>query len=82
MHIFPETLAYGRSCPSLSWFQVRDMTQSELLALSHTGVWGDTEKPQRDMAYLLIAPDKTIEGEMVFRLATVWAHLHQAHLST
>ena len=32
------------------------------------------------MAFLLIAPRKTIEGEMVVRLAAVWAHLHQAHL--
>ena len=67
-------------CPSLSWFQVRDVTWSELLALSHAGEWGETENPQCDMAYLLIAPGKTIEGEMAFRLATVWAHPHQACL--
>ena len=52
-------------CLSLSWFQVRDVTQSELLALSHAWVWGDKEKPQCDMAYLLIVLGKTIKGERV-----------------
>ena len=66
--------------PSLSQFQVRDVTQSEVLALSHAGVWGDTEKPQHNMAYLLLALGKTIEGEMVFGLTAVWAHPHQACL--
>ena len=34
------------------------------------------------MAFLLIVPGKTIEGEMAFRLAMVWAHPHQAWLSS
>ena len=34
------------------------------------------------MAFLLIAPRKTIGGEMVFGLATVWTHPHQAQLSS
>ena len=67
-------------CPSQSLFQVRDVTQSELLALFHAGVWEDTEKPQCNMAYLLIALGKTIEGEMAFRLTMVWVHPHQACL--
>ena len=67
-------------CPSLSQFQVRDVTWSELSALSHAGAWGDTEKPQHDMAYLLIVPGKTIEGEMAFGLTMMWAHPHQACL--
>ena len=93
MHISLETPAYGRSqpkccgdlmisVPSLSQFQVRDVTQSELLALSHAGVWGDTEKPHQDMAYLLIALGKTVKGEMVFELAVVWVCPHQVCLSS
>ena len=31
------------------------------------------------MAFLLIVPDKTIEGERVFGLVALWTHLHQAH---
>ena len=69
-------------CPSLTQFQVALMTQSELSALSHTGAWGDTQKFQGDMVFLLIAPKKTIEGEMAFRLAMVWAHPYQACLSS
>ena len=34
------------------------------------------------MASLLIVPGKTTEGEMAFRPAAVWAHPHQAHLSS
>ena len=34
------------------------------------------------MAFLLIAPKKTIEGEMALGLAMVWAHTYQAHLSS
>ena len=69
-------------CPSLSWFQVKGVTQSELLSLSHAGAWRHTEKPQCNMAYLLIVLGKTINGEMAFRLAMVWAHPHQATLSS
>ena len=58
------------------------MTWSELLALSHAGAWGDTEKPQHDMPYLSIALGKTIKGEMAFGLATLWAHQHQVYLSS
>ena len=33
-----------------------------------------------DMAYLLIVPGKTIEGEMTFKLTMVWVHPHQTNL--
>ena len=69
-------------CPSLSQFQVKDVTQSELLALSHVGAWGNSERPKCDMAFPLIVLGKTIKGEMAFGLATVWPHPHQAHLSS
>ena len=68
--------------PSLSQFQVREMTWLELLDLSHKGAWGDIEKPKHDMAFLLIVPDKTVKGERVFSLVAVWLHPHQAHHSS
>ena len=49
-------------CPSLTWFKIK-ITQPELLALSHAGAWGSMEKPNGDMAFLLIVPRKTTEGE-------------------
>ena len=36
--------------------------------------WGNVEKPQWNMAFLLIAPDITAGYERVFGLVTVWAH--------
>ena len=59
-------------CPSLTRFKVQEIMQLELLALSHAGAGGSMEKPHGNMAFLLIVPRKTIEGEMAFRL--VWAH--------
>ena len=58
------------------------VTQPELSALSHSGAWGDTEKFQGDLAFLLIAPEKTIQGEVAFSLTMVWAHPYQACLSS
>ena len=69
-------------CPSLTWFKVGEITQLELLALSHTQAWGSIEKPQGNMAFLPIVLGKTIKGEMAFRLAMVWEHLHQPWLSS
>ena len=89
MHILPKILADGKSlirchdiCPSLTQFHVALVTWSELTALSHAGVWGDAKKFQGNLAFLLIAPEKTIEGEMAFGLAVVWAHPYWAHLSS
>ena len=65
-------------CP-LSHIQVREITMSQLYALSQAGAWGDIEKPKHDIVFLLIAPDKVIKGERVFSLLTMWMHLHQAH---
>ena len=68
-------------CPSLMQFHVAQVTWSEISTLSLAGVWGDTEKFWGNMAFLLIAPKKTIKGEMAFRLAMVWVHPYQACLS-
>ena len=69
-------------CPSLTQLSVALVTQSEFSTFSHAGVWGNAEKFQGNMAFLLIAPEKTIKGEMAFGLAMVWAHPYQACLSS
>ena len=69
-------------CPSLTQFQVVQVTQPELSVLSHPGAWGDPGKPQCNKAFLLKVPGKVVEGEVAFRLITVWMHLHQACLSS
>ena len=63
----------------ISQFEVREMTLSELYALSPTGTWGDTEKFKCYMTFLLIVPNKTVKGERVFGLVAEWAHPLQAH---
>ena len=68
--------------PPLSSFQVAQVTWQELSALSHTGAWGGQEKPNGDMAFILIAPGKVVGREMVFGLISVWMHPHQACLSS
>ena len=69
-------------CLSLTQFKVGEIKWPELLALSHAGTWKSIKKPHGNMAFLLIAPGKNIEGEMAFGLAMVWAHPHQAWLSS
>ena len=69
-------------CPSLMQFHIALVTWPELSALSSTGAWGDIKKFWSDLAFLLIVPKKTNEGEMAFRLAVVWVHPYQACLSS
>ena len=68
-------------CPTLSQFQVRDVTRLELSAIFHKGACQDFEKPKLDMAFLLIVPGKPIKGDMAYALATVWVHIHTKHAS-
>ena len=58
------------------------MTGIELSFLSCAGAWGNTEKFQSNLAFLLISPKRSIKGEMVFGLAVIWAHPCQAHVSS
>ena len=68
-------------CPSLLQFQVRDVTQSELSASPMQGHGGILRDPNVTWV-LLIVLGRTFEGEMAFGLAMVWAHSHQACLSS
>ena len=52
--------------------------QAQLNTLSLAGAWGDVEKLQQDMAFLLIALSLTIRCERVFGLTAVWTHPCQA----
>ena len=62
----------------LSEFQVREITNKRTICPSQAGAWGDVEKPKHDMGFLIIVPDKTVEGEKVFGLVAVWTHTYQA----
>ena len=43
-------------CPVIMQFQVWVISLAQLTAHSQMGAWGETEKPQHDMAFMLIAP--------------------------
>ena len=59
---------------AIMWFQVHALMQTQLTALSQAGAWGNAEKPQQDMAFILIAPNLAIGCEWVFGLTAMWAH--------
>ena len=67
-------------CPLLTQFQVMEITQSDLSAISCAEVWGDPKRPKSDMAYLLLVPDQAVEEERKFGLVLVWTHTCQACL--
>ena len=52
----------------------------ELLSISCLKVWGDTQKPHDDMAYLLVRVEDTSEARG-YGIALVWISPHQAHAS-
>ena len=66
-------------CPAVSWFQVHAITQAQLTALFQAGAWGNVEKPQWDMAFMLVAPSLTIRYKQIFGLMAMLAHPFQAH---
>ena len=69
-------------CPTVMQFTVHAIMQRQLTALSQMGASGDVEKPQQDMAFVLIVPSLAIMCEWVFSLTAMWVHPHQAHLPT
>ena len=67
-------------CPAVMQSQVQAITPVQLVTLSQAGAWGEAEKPQWDMAFILIVPCTNTGCEWVFNLTDVWAHPCQAHL--
>ena len=57
-------------CPMITWFQVHAIMQTQLTTLSQAGAWGEIEKPQQDMAFLMIVPSTNAGGDQVFSLAS------------
>ena len=67
-------------CPFLDHVDLPYHTAGELLSISHLKVWGDTQKPQDGMAYLLVKVEDTSEVEG-YSMALVWISPHQAQAS-
>ena len=67
-------------CPLLDHVDLPYHTVGELLSISHLKVWGDTQKPQDGMAYLLVRVEDASEVEG-YGIALVWISPHQAWAS-
>ena len=76
------TLGSLEFCPMITQLQVHTIMQTQLTALSQAGAWGEVEKPQWDMAFLMIVPSNKAGSDQVFCLAAMWVHPHQGCLST
>ena len=68
-------------CPCLDYLEVPYHTSGELLSISCLKVWGDTQEPHNDMAYLLVHTGDT-SGAESYGLALVWISPHQAWVFT
>ena len=68
-------------CPLLDHMDLPYHMAGELLSISHLKVWGDTQKPQDSMAYLLVRVEDASEVEG-YGIALVWISPHQAQAST
>ena len=67
-------------CPHLDYLELPYHTLGELLSISHLKVWGDTQEPSNNMAYLLVCTEDDSEAES-YSMALVWISPHQARVS-
>ena len=68
-------------CSILHHLDLPYHTVGELLSISCLKVWGDIQKPQDSMAYLLAKVEDTSEVKG-YGMALVWINPHQAQAST
>ena len=69
-----------RICPCLDSLGLPSHTPGELLSISCLKIWGDTQEPHNDMAYLLVCTEGSSEAES-YGMALVWISPHQAQVS-
>ena len=67
-------------CPHLDYLELPYHTSGELLSISHLKVWGDTQEPHNDVAYLLVLTGDA-SGTESYGLAPVWISPCQAQAS-
>ena len=67
-------------CPHLDYLELPCHTSGELLSISHIKVWGDTQGPCNDMAYLPVHTEDASDAES-YSMALVWISPHQAWAS-
>ena len=68
-------------CPHLDCLELPYHTPRELLSISCLKIWGNTQEPHNDMAYLLVHTGDTLEAQN-YSMALVWISPHQVWVST
>ena len=68
-------------CPCIDYLELPYHTSGELLSICHLKVWGDTQEPHSNMAYLLVHMEVSSEAGS-YGMALVWISPHQAWAST
>ena len=69
-------------CPLLDQFHVTSITQSELSSLTSLKAWGNPEKFQSNIAFLLVLTEECTAGDRVYGLSMRWVNPYQARVST
>ena len=68
-------------CPHLNYLELPYHTLGELLSISCLKIWGDTQEPHNDKAYLLVHTGDA-SGAESYSMALVWISPHQVRAST
>ena len=68
-------------CPLLTCIRLLHHMAEELDSISHLKIWGNTQSPHQNMAYLLVWIDNTPNAK-VYSMALVWVSLLQTKASS
>ena len=68
-------------CPLVTCVRLPHHTVEELDSISHLKIWGNTQSPHQNMAYLLVQIDDT-PNAMMYGMALVWVSLLQTKASS
>ena len=67
-------------CPCLDSLELPCHTLGELQSISQLKIWGNTQEPHNNMAYLLVHTEGDSEAKS-YGMALVWTSPHQAQVS-
>ena len=67
--------------PHLNYLELPCHSSGELLSISSLKIWGDTQEPCNDMAYLLVCTGDALEAQN-YSISLVWISLTQVWVST
>ena len=68
-------------CPLVTCIRLPHHTAEELDSISCLKIWGNTQSPHQDMAYLLVKVDNTPNAK-IYGMALVWVSLLQTKASS